>query len=241
MATVALGAPVATAAKPVPKPIALLIGDSLTVEAGPTWQRMLDVHGIRPEQHSFGGTAPCDWFGDIDKTVDELRPAVVIFSFVGTTLTPCTRGDHGEPLLPDALAARYHRDADHATDLAGRFGATVVWTNGPIPATPPPGYKQIRAAFEAVARHNPRTRYVDGDELIAPYGIYAETQPCLFFEPCGPGGRNIVRAPDGIHFCPFSIPTAVPTSDGRCWTYSSGATRFAITLARPVLDAVGGS
>lgn len=238
---VAFGAPAALASRPAPppKPAALLIGDSLTVEAGPMWKLILGHRGVVPEQHSFGGTAPCDWFGDIESTVATLRPAVVVFSFVGTTLTPCTRGSHGEPLLPDALAARYHADAERATELAGRFGATVVWTTGPVPATPLPGYWQIRAAFEDVARTHSRTRYVDGDELIAPHGMYAETQPCLFFEPCEAAGQNRVRAPDGIHFCPLSVPSPVEQIDGRCRVYSSGATRYGIVLANPVLRALG--
>lgn len=237
---VAVGAPLARATAPAPPPVALLIGDSLTVEAGPTWQRILRDHGVVPEQHSFGGTAPCDWFDDIASTVERLRPVIVELSFIGTTFTQCTRGSHGEPLLPDDLAARYHAHAERATELAGRFGATVVWTNGPIPLAPPPGYRQIRAAFEDVARTHERTRYVDGNELIAPYGIYAHTQPCLFFEPCQAAGQNIVRAPDGIHFCPLRAPSALDLVDSSCRTYSSGATRFAIVLATPVLEAVRG-
>jgi len=240
----AVGAPVALASPPPPPPpppVALLIGDSLAIEAGPTWQFVLERNGLVPEVHTFGGTAPCDWTGPVEELVEERRPAVVVFSFVGTTFTPCTRGPRGEPLLPDELAARYRAAAQRNTELAGRFGATVVWTTGPVPATPPPGYWQIRAAYEDVARTHERTRYLDGDELIAPGGRYAQTQPCLFFEPCGPAGQNLVRGPDGLHFCPVRAPSTGDVVDDGCRVYSSGATRYGIVLAKPVLEALGRS
>jgi hypothetical protein len=50
---------------------------------------------------------------------------------------------------------------------------------------------------------------------------------------CGPNGTNIVRSPDGIHFCPDGTPAKVGVT-GPCDEYSPGAFRFSLTIAEAV-------
>jgi hypothetical protein len=67
-------------------------------------------------------------------------------------------------------------------------------------------------------------------------GAYTQTLPCLPAEPCtGPSGTNVVRAPDGVHFC----PTGNTTAEGYfevCDVYSSGAFRYAVAMLGPALN-----
>jgi hypothetical protein len=66
-------------------------------------------------------------------------------------------------------------------------------------------------------------------------GAFTWSLPCLPFEPCtGASGTNIVRSPDGVHFC----PTGDTTIEGYfevCNVYSSGAFRFAAAMLGPAL------
>ncbi len=67
-------------------------------------------------------------------------------------------------------------------------------------------------------------------------GAFSWTLPCLPTEPCtGPTGTDVVRAPDGVHFC----PTGEDTFRGYfavCNVYASGAFRFAAAMLGPALD-----
>jgi len=71
-------------------------------------------------------------------------------------------------------------------------------------------------------------------------GRWTETLPCLGGEPCT-GGRdaagrlvNVVRAPDGVHFCP-GAPAAVRGVTADCSVWASGSWRFGNAMAAPVV------
>jgi len=118
--------------------------------------------------------------------------------------------------------------------IAGGHGADVVWSAGPVNRDGATEHAGIVERYQVLADSQPRTTFVDGNHDIAPGGVYAPTQPCLWFETCGLGGQNIVRSPDGLHFCPLGL--ADPQGlFGSCAVYSSGATRYAMTLAEPVV------
>ena len=77
--------------------------------------------------------------------------------------------------------------------------------------------------------------YIDaGAAVLTPDGRYTPQLPCLDSETTADGctnGQIIVRAPDGIHFCPTVSGGTQP-----CPVYSSGAHRFAGGMADPVRD-----
>ena len=78
---------------------AVYLGDSMAVET--TDELKAALPGWRVVPRNFGGTAPCDW-ADVDaiaELVAETRADVVVFSFIGNSITPCTRHRSGTELL----------------------------------------------------------------------------------------------------------------------------------------------
>ena len=86
--------------------------------------------------------------------------------------------------------------------------------------------------------------YVDAGASVLDGGRWTATLACLAEEPCagsadGAGTAvNVVRAPDGMHFCP-AAPEAVNGITGECPVWSSGAFRFGTAMARAVLTSRG--
>jgi len=89
--------------------------------------------------------------------------------------------------------------------------------------------------YESLAQSSAGVTYDDAGQAVLADGKYTRTLPCLPFEPCtGPAGTNIVRAPDGIHFCPTGHTTLIGSLE-QCDVYSSGAFRFASAMLGPAL------
>ncbi len=107
------------------------------------------------------------------------------------------------------------------------------------------GWDALNLAFAALAAKHPgHVTYVDAGRAVeGPNQSFVWTLPCLSFEPCtGPtiaGVRtNVVRSPDGIHFCPDQSGNAAGHVT-QCDVYSSGAFRFAAAMAGPVIREFG--
>jgi hypothetical protein len=103
----------------------------------------------------------------------------------------------------------------------------------------------LNLAFAALAaKHRDDVTYVDAGKAVeGAHQSFVWTLPCLFFEPCtGPtiaGVRtNVIRSPDGVHFCPDQSGNAVGQVTS-CNVYSSGAFRFAAAMAGPVIREFG--
>ena len=105
-----------------------------------------------------------------------------------------------------------------------------AWTNAN------PNTVALNQLSASVAATNAGVTYVDAGQAVMADGAFTWTLPCLPTEPCtGPSGTNVVRAPDGVHFC----PTGNTTIEGYfavCDVYSSGAFRFAAAMVGPALD-----
>jgi hypothetical protein len=104
-----------------------------------------------------------------------------------------------------------------------------------------PNWDVLNQAFAGLAAQHPgRVTYIDAGKAVeGSDDTYLSTMPCLFFEPCtGPtidGMRtDVVRSPDGVHFCPDQSGNAVGQVF-HCDVYSSGAYRFAAAMAGPVI------
>ena len=162
----------------------------------------------------------------------------VELSFSGNALSPCMRG-----YVPNTQANldKYRSDALSAVGIFSAAGAHVFLIGAPITRTQyetgNPEAKDISKVYASIAAADPsHVTFVDaGAAVEGPNGSYVQTMSCLLAEPCtGPTlagvPSNVVRSPDGTHFCPEAVGDAQGVVAG-CAVYSSGAYRFANAMA----------
>jgi hypothetical protein len=220
-----------------PRPVVVVFGDSLVDEAADYLRYFGALSGAEVRVRSQGGTALCDWRREAERAVADPVVAAVALAFTGNNLTPCAAGLVGEP-----LADRYADDT-RAVMTAARRGLPVLWVTGPAAWYDNPDGDLVAHRVREAAQALPGTTVVDGAAAISPHGVWSRTQPCLPGEPCtGPVvagvGTNVVRAPDGVHFCPTGRP-AVAGKTVPCTTYASGARRYAVAILEPLLASAG--
>lgn len=214
-----------------------MYGDSLAFDAADQLEFWLPLGGmVDLDLATMPGTALCDWLPSMRAVARTTRPAAVIVALTGNAFTPCMRDLAGNPLAGQLRAERYLNDAREVTRI---FGAqtTVLFVGWPPPRGDERGATadQIRDVYRTVAREAQNAVYVDASEyLVDATGSYTRTRPCLMFEPCGPNGLNVVRAPDGVHFCPVARESA------HCPVWSSGAMRYSLSISRVLRDSLGG-
>lgn len=163
------------------------------------------------------------------------QPTAVVLVFSGGNFTPCMAGDpNGSP----QFYAKYQADVQAAIDIFRPHGTEVfligtpydAWTNANQTIA------NLNQLYASIAAANAGVTYVDAGQAVMANGAFTTTLPCLSGEPCtGPSGTNVVRAPDGVHFC----PTGITTQEGYfavCNVYSSGAFRFATAMLGPALN-----
>jgi hypothetical protein len=224
-------------------PVVVFYGDSLGWEASEQLVAQFGVYpNVRVVTHTFGGTAICDWFQQMTDDATALRPWVAIVQFSGNALTPCMADATG-----DGYLARYRADAETAIAILRRSAERVFLVGAPIPrnAADNPDFKggALNALYGELA-DAADVAYVDAGAAVLHDGAWTATLPCLPDEPCTGGvdaeghGVNVVRAPDGGHFCPAgeAAKRGVTTA---CPVWSSGAYRFAAAIAAPVLALLG--
>ena len=248
MAVVAAGLAVAWAVRDRGRPVeVVLYGDSLAAQSSSFFQAAVTAHHrVVVRQHVFGGTAICDWLGDMRRTVAQSpRPKAVVLEFSGDDLTPCMRDPAtGQPLRRPALVARYQADAEEATRIFGN-GPVVYWVGPPVDRDLAANavVTALRAVYQEVPQRFSNARYVDAGAAVLDQGRYTDWLPCLLADRCpsrasdatlvsrAPDGTLLarVRSPDGIHFCPVAAP-----ENGACPVWSSGAFRFGVAMAAPV-------
>ncbi len=229
-----------------------LWGDSLSFQSNPYLKQILAAqNGVLPiTTYGYPGTALCDWLSQI-QTVTQGASAndVVVLEFAGDAMTPCITAAGAKGY--SATIAQYESDlrATITTMLANGVGHIIVVG---IPATGPPGgsqtfepalnvmYQQTVASFN----NAPVTYVVSGTQIDDPItGGFTMYRACLPYEilkslctgPMASGVQtNIVRNPDGVHFCVSSSDYPFP-----CLTWSSGAWRFASAMATAVEGVLG--
>jgi hypothetical protein len=246
--------PVAPAARPVAQLPAealsarsvILYGDSLAWQAQEFFVSALAGAGItKVTTRTYGGTAICDWFTDMRADAVAIHPDVVVIEFSGNALTRCMRGLDGAPLSGLGYFEKYAADAQAVLDIFTP-GHTVVWFAGsPIShgseLTHDPTVPALHRIYATLAAANPYGRYTDAGASVLSGGHWTETLPCLPTEPCTDGVDahgtpvNVVRAPDGAHFCP-GAPAAVRGVTAACSVWSSGSYRFGNAMAGPVIE-----
>jgi hypothetical protein len=213
-----------------------LFGDSLSAEARPYFTSLVTTTGQTVLAYdSYGGTAICDWLPTMDEIAASHHPVAVELQFSGNALTPCM---DGFAVGTQAYYDKYRADTEAAIKIFVPAGAHVYLIGAPITKShqSDPNWDQLNRQYAEIAAADSRyVTYVDaGAAVEGPGHSYTQTLPCLPVEPCtGPvvdgEPSNIVRSPDGKHFCPVETANEKGEVAG-CPTYSSGAFRYAFAM-----------
>jgi hypothetical protein len=231
-----------TTAKPplYPPRTVVLYGDSLANQAAPYFVKAVERSpNVNVRVSTWDGTAPCDWLPDMSAEAKTGTVSVAVIDFSGNSITPCMRG------APYTSAAYYLKYLDDVTAAATAFvqsGARVVLVGSPQ------SFKQykrggaqwswLNQVLAGIANAHPSgVSYDDAGRAVMVDGHFTWSMACRSDEPClgePVSGENVVRAPDGFHFC----PTGQKAVDGRvppCGTYMSGAFRYGLDMADAAL------
>lgn len=219
----------------------LLMGDSLTHEAGSAFTFALTMHDNAEVDASliYGGTAICDWLVRLEPELQRFRPQVAVVEFSGNSLTPCmTDPTTGTSYSGDAKVEKYRLDAHAAMAIFARYDVTVYWVEAPV--TKSSSTRPLAPVYMTMPWTWPNAQYVNAGAAVLADGAYTDYLPCLPVDPCtetDPATGQLaakVRAPDGGHFCP-TAPEARRGVTGDCPVWSSGAWRFGTAMAAAVI------
>lgn len=230
----------------------ILYGDSLASEAVDHFREALTSAGVGNVRTStFGGTAICDWLDRMRFDAAALHPTAVVVEFSGNALTPCMMDGQGQSLAV-AVNAYYRKYLDDAREVLRIFatGGTRIYFAGAPKTRVAEETNDLNAGllnnvYADLAAETPEARFVGAEAALLHDGHWTETLPCLASEPCTGGvdgsgrGFNVVRAPDGGHFCP-GAPGATRGVTGTCPVWSSGAFRYGNAMAAAVIRDLGG-
>ncbi|MGA8727068.1 MAG: hypothetical protein WB565_18695 [Acidimicrobiales bacterium] len=210
-----------------------LFGDSLGYQAEPYLDMFFaESHDYTVSNYTYGGTATCDWLSRMAAAAAE-RPQAAVLVFSGNAFTPCM---DGVTLRSPQYYDLYSTYTEQAIGIFCAVGAHVFLVGTPVDESSVAGWDHLDDLYRQLAQANPRgVTYVNaGASVETTTGGFTWALSCLSIEPsCGPGGTNVVRSPDGIHFCPDETP-ATQGVTGPCDQYSSGAFRFALAMVSAV-------
>jgi hypothetical protein len=218
---------------PGPPRIALY-GDSLGMEAGMDFTSLAQAAGASALVRTYGGLAVCDFLASMGSDGASWQPTAVVLEFSGNNLTPCM-ADY--PVGSPQYYAKYRTDLETAITIFRAYGTEMFLVGLPDDALPNANQNiaNLNQLYASVAAANPGVTYVDAGQAVMANGVFTWTLPCLAAEPCtGPSGTNVIRAPDGEHFCPTG-DTTIEGYFAVCNVYSSGAFRFAEAMLGPAL------
>jgi hypothetical protein len=192
---------------------------------------------------TYGGTALCDWLPAMRADAATLHPAAVVIEFSGNAFTPCMHDVQGQALSGAGYYAKYASDALAAILTFAADDTKVYFAGAPIPLSAvlihEPNANRLNELYASLADIS-NVHYIDAGASVLNHGQWTETLPCLPDESCTGGtnaegmGVNVVRAPDGRHFCPEE-PPAVQGVTASCGVWDSGAFRYATAMAGPVI------
>ena len=236
--------PVVEAVTALSRPVVVLYGDSLAWEARDSFTQALAAHpDLQVVTRTFGGTAICDWLATMADDATSLAPGMVVVEFSGNSFTPCMQGEDGLPLDATTVTERYRADSATVVATFAPIGTQVVFAGAPTSGPSATAVGRLNALYEELANAHTGVTYADAGAAVLADDSYTLTLPCLSSEPCGGGYNsegiavNVVRAADGVHFCPVS-GQAVQGVTEDCPVWSSGAYRYGIALAAPVIAAL---
>jgi len=211
-----------------------LYGDSLGMEAGPDFSYLAHAAGASTLMRTYGGLAVCDWLPAMTADARSWQPTAVVLEFSGDAFTPCMSG---AAVGTAQYYQKYAADLQAAIDIFRSSGAEVFITGVPYDASAAENQNvtDLDQMYASVAAANVGVTYVDAGQAVMADGAFTWDLPCLPGEPCtGPSGTNVIRDPDGVHFCPTG-QTTIEGDLAVCNVYSSGAYRFAAAMLAPAL------
>jgi hypothetical protein len=188
----------------------------------------------------------CDWLPQMRLDAAHVRPQAIVVEFSGNAITPCMRALDGAPLTGAAYFEAYAAAARSVLRTFAPDGTLVFFAGSPVTRqqvlTHSSLNRQLNALYQRIAATSPDAGYVDAGAAVLADGQWTHTLPCLPEEPCTGTDQSgdpadVVRSPDGTHFC----PVAPPADDGvikACRVWSSGAYRFGTAMAAPVAGAL---
>ncbi len=167
---------------PLAKPLVVLYGDSLAWEAEDAF---VGAFVGRPEvqvvTRTYGGTAICDWFDEMQADAAVLSPGAVVLEFTGNTLTPCMQDATGRGLIDEAAWAKYRTDAQIAIGIFAATDTRVFLAGSPISRaqelTGDYHGGVINAMYAAIAGQHPGVSYVDAGAAVLDHGHWTAALP----------------------------------------------------------------
>jgi hypothetical protein len=252
---VAVVAAVLFAPVPRAKHTALMIGDSTLWESARRVVAQFDPADWNVTIRALSGASPCDLTPRLRHALtSDPHPTVIVLDQTANSWTSCMTDVPGCTAAPaqcstlhipligsDLFFRRYEQDLHRFLALAASSAAPVVVVRAPSGRNPWFAGVQARVVEmeRRIAARYPNVSVVSGPAraVAAPDGSFSRTLPCLPHEHRNPqcvDGRIVVRASDGLHFCPVPVVAAVPP----CPVYSSGEWRFARAVGAAARAAV---
>ena len=236
-----------------------LWGDSMGAQAALLGlQLALSKHAVSAN-HTFPGTAICDWLADMRREVDPANPAgfhpqAAVFVFSGVSYTACMRDIAGAELTGAAMINKYRADAAAAIAIFAKAHVPVYFASVPISRSDAAagivGNTPLAKMYATLPRLHPLTaRFIDAAQAVERGGRYTDTLPCKKGETCTghwPDGTAtvVVREADGKHSarsprCRPAISGAAGLSGRHAWSaalhaghHGQGPGRLRIRLMR---------
>ncbi len=205
-----------------------------------TGGRLEVVGGVIP------GAAICDYLPQIARDTQQHDMFAAILVFSANSFTSCMAKPNGRPLQGRAAIKKFTRDLRKAVKILEAAGVKVYLGTIPESRGEVLGaknfHRSINRKLRRVAAKHPNTIVVDAAAAVLDEnGDYTETLPCLPNEPCTGGSDddgnpvNLVRQPDGTHFCSGGYGPGIEVAIETCPVWSSGAFRYAGALTGPVV------
>jgi hypothetical protein len=222
----------------------VLYGDSLADQASPYFVKAVEQSPeVTARVAAWDGTAPCDWLPAMAEAARSRSVSVAVLDFSGNSITPCMRG---APYRSARYYQKYFDDVTTAAEAFVRDGTKVVLVGAPQSLKQylhgGTGWNRLNRILAGIAAAHPDgVSYDDAGRAVMVDGHYTWAMPCRSDEQCDDEpvrGENIVRAPDGFHFCPTG-QTAVHGYVPPCAAYMSGAFRYGLDMADAALRALG--
>jgi hypothetical protein len=214
-----------------------LWGDSVSAQAAPYFSFFAGLTGHAVvREHTFGGTALCDWFPDMRSEIDPsnpngFHPQIAVIQFSGNAFTPCMRDAAGVAYSGQELVNKYAADSATAIAMFTPAKIPVYFVTTPISRSQAAqgyvGNTPLGVMFSKLPtlfRSNRLVRFADAAAAVEWHGHYTDTLPCMKGETCTGHWADgtptvVVRQADGTHFCPVkeimvngstSCPAAMP-------------------------------